>query len=49
MSEELRNDKNFMLEAVKQDTWALEYASEELQNEEEIKRLYEEYFDDLPF
>ena len=48
--EELRKDKEFVLEAVKQSCWALDYASEELlQNDEELKKLYEEYNNKLPF
>jgi hypothetical protein len=31
-SEDLRNDKDFILEAVKQNGWALEYASKDLRN-----------------
>jgi hypothetical protein len=30
------NDKDFVLEKVKQDGWALQYASEELQNDKEV-------------
>lgn len=35
-SEELRKDKEFILEVVKQDGFVLEYASEELKNDKEI-------------
>ncbi len=37
----LKADREFMLAAVKQNGWALQFASEELQQDEELKKIQE--------
>ena len=39
--ESLQADREVVLEAVKKNRWVLEYASEELQNDPELKKLAE--------